>query len=178
MTSPEHAQGSLHANGANRHMRRADVAAAQEEIRNVLGVEAAVRHRIGLDDPAMIGAGAERLCELGSILRIGKVQIQTPRDRRRWHRDRRHAFRCRSASGHNRPPRGNFRVCRRWARPRRAYRWPTRTCDWSGSSSTTNWRKWPSFHSRGYIPSLRPGCGIGRSPIPIRLGGCSTLSLR
>ena len=50
----------------------------QKEVRNVLGIEAPIRHRIGFRNQAMIGTRPERLIKLLQVLRIGEVQIEVP----------------------------------------------------------------------------------------------------
>ena len=79
----QHTKRALDAHGGERDVRAADVAPGEEEVPAVAGVEAAVGHRVVRAEAAMVGRAAERLLELPRVLRVGEMEVDVPRHRRR-----------------------------------------------------------------------------------------------
>ena len=73
-----HARRAHHAHGAQRHVRHADISPGHEQIVHVAGIEAPVRHGIGIDMDVLRGRLELPAREAHGIERIGEMQVKVP----------------------------------------------------------------------------------------------------
>ena len=76
----EHAENAHYAGGGEGDVRHADMSAAEEEVIDIAGVEAAVWHRVWFGYSAMVGAGPEGLLEFFGIFGVGEMEVDIPGD--------------------------------------------------------------------------------------------------